>query len=117
MTTTTPIKKRSSKSSADATATTFGSISVRRRPTSESPAWKPETGKLHIVATLSSDGSIHGQVFPNYGFGNNLRNNDNLVGGVINPQPGPTANDQYLFAAKPVEPGPNTTIGRRHPVT
>jgi hypothetical protein len=73
------------------------------------PGVETGNGILHIVGTVSSDGSIHGQVFPNYAFGNNLRNNDNLVGGVINPQPGPTANDQYLFAAKPVEPGPNTT--------
>jgi hypothetical protein len=73
------------------------------------PGLETGNGKLHIVGTLSSDGSIHGQVFPNYGFGNNFVNADNRNGGVIDSQPGPNENDQYLFAAKPVEKGPNTT--------
>ena len=67
------------------------------------PGLESGTGKLHIIGTMSSDGSIHGQVFPNYGFGNNT------VTGAIAPQPNPTENDQYLFAAKPVEKDANTT--------
>jgi hypothetical protein len=55
-----------------------------------------ENGRLHFIGTVSSDGSLHGQVWPNYtpnGMGNS----------AISPAPSPTENDQYLFAAKPVE--------------
>ena len=57
-------------------------------------------GRIHIVGTLSNDGTIHGQLFPNFGSG---------APREISPQPSPTENDQYLFAAKPVEKGPLTT--------
>jgi hypothetical protein len=64
------------------------------------PGIESGNGRIHIVGTLSGDGSIHGQLFPNYGVGNTAD---------IPPQPSPTANDQYLFAAKPVEKDANTT--------
>jgi hypothetical protein len=59
-------------------------------------------GRIHFVGTVSSDGSLHGQIFPAY--------NSSAVGNqdLGNPpsqvvQNSPTYNDQYLFAAKPVE--------------
>jgi len=75
------------------------------------PGIESGNGKLHIIGSMSSDGSIHGQVFPNYGFGNNVASANNLAGqpGPIAAQPGPNENDQYLFSAKPVEKDANTT--------
>jgi hypothetical protein len=62
------------------------------------PGVESGSGRIHIVGTLSSDGSIHGQVFPHYGAGSAA--ND------VTPQPGPSSSDQYLFSAKPVEKAP-----------
>lgn len=57
-------------------------------------------GRVHVIASFSSDGSIHGQIFPNYAAS---------AAEQLGPEPNPTAQDQYLFVAKPVQPGPNTT--------
>jgi hypothetical protein len=77
------------------------------------PGVESGTGRIHIIGSFAGDGSIHGQLFPNYGAGNNgfapaappsagTRNGpgDSLGGDVAN---------QYLFAAKPVEKDANTT--------
>ena len=58
--------------------------------------------RIHFVGTMSSDGSMHGQIFPNYR-GNGEGNS------AIAPAPSPTENDQYLFAAKPAEKDAGTT--------
>lgn len=64
------------------------------------PGVEGPTGRIHIVGTMAGDGSIHGQLFPNY---------EGSINAPVNPQPGPTELDQYLFAAKPVEKTADTT--------
>jgi hypothetical protein len=62
-------------------------------------------GKLHVVGTLSSDGSFRGQVYP--------ESAAVLTGVVVvGPTPNPTPNlaDQYIFAATPTnEPMPTVS--------
>jgi hypothetical protein len=64
-------------------------------------------GKLHVVATMNSDGSFRGQVYPEtaavlsgismqYGFGSPAPNSQN-------------PNDQYTFEATPTDPEPTPT--------
>jgi len=64
------------------------------------PGVESPNGRIHIVGTLASDGSIHGQLFPNYG----TDDNTGEMGSFASPVP-----DQYVFAAKPVEKDANTT--------
>lgn len=58
-------------------------------------------GKLHVVATMNSDGSFKGQVYPEQAA---------VLSGAANlsqvPNPGPTSNDQWIFAALPTDPPP-----------
>jgi hypothetical protein len=61
------------------------------------PYWP--NNRVHFVGTVSTDGSLHGQIWPGY---NNGVSND----GIGSPPPqmsGPATYDQWLFAAKPVE--------------
>ncbi|HTX59572.1 MAG TPA: hypothetical protein VMH02_07800 [Verrucomicrobiae bacterium] len=62
------------------------------------PQEQPD-GRIHFVGTMNKDGSLQGQIFPNYTSGQNS----------LSPAPSPTENDQYLLTAQPVAPGPNTT--------
>lgn len=72
------------------------------------PGIESPNGRIHIVGTMGSDGSIHAQIFPNYAPANEgLGPNPNL-GANPNALSDKTL-DQYLFAAKPVEPDANTT--------
>lgn len=54
--------------------------------------------RLHIVATMNSDGSFRGQAFPQMTLAN--------TSGMTSPVDQATANDQYIFAATPVEKSP-----------
>jgi hypothetical protein len=58
-------------------------------------------GKLHVVATMNSDGSFRGQVYPEQAA---------VLSGAQSlatvPNPGPTTNDQWIFAALPTDPEP-----------
>ena len=77
------------------------------------PGVESGNGRIHIVGTMSSDNSIHGQLFPHYGVpgGDNIpsASTNNAVGMTVIPRPGPTTFDQYIFAAKPVEKTDMTT--------
>jgi hypothetical protein len=62
-------------------------------------------GKLHVVGTMSSDGSFKGQVYPE---------TPAVLSGLSMqqqfPNPTPTSNDQYIFAATPTgEPSPTVS--------
>ena len=73
------------------------------------PGVEQGTGRIHIVGTLSSDGSIHGQVFPHYGAGSdNIPSVTAAPAGTSSSLDG-DAPDQYLFAATPVVKDANTT--------
>jgi len=63
------------------------------------PGVESGSGRIHIIGTLSGDGSIHGQLFPHYGV-----TNDSIpsVGPQSAGAPGDGSGDQYLFAATPV---------------
>lgn len=50
--------------------------------------------RLHVVATMNGDGSFRGQLYPAF-------DAQATVASMPNPQP--TQNDQYIFAAKPVD--------------
>ena len=54
--------------------------------------------RLHIVATMNGDGSFRGQAFPQMTLADTTA--------ATNPVNQATANDQYIFAATPVEKGP-----------
>lgn len=54
-------------------------------------------GTLHVVANMGSDNGFSGQVYPEYAA--SLSGDETL--NAASPQP--TANDQYLFFAKPIE--------------
>ena len=54
--------------------------------------------RLHIVATMNSDGSFRGQAFPQMTLAK--------TSGMTSPVDQATANDQYIFAATPVEKSP-----------
>jgi hypothetical protein len=72
------------------------------------PGVEQGTGRIHIVGTLSSDGSIHGQVFPHYGVG--YANTTNITPARAGASSlGDDTSDQYLFAATPVVKDANTT--------
>ncbi len=53
-------------------------------------------GKLHVVATISSDGSIRGQVYPEQAA---VLTSITMSSAFPNPQP--TSNEQWIFAAQP----------------
>jgi hypothetical protein len=62
-------------------------------------------GKLHVVGTLGTDGSFRGQVYPETAAV--------LAGPTMQaqlPNPSPTSNEQYIFAATPTnEPTPTVS--------
>jgi len=61
-------------------------------------------GKLHVVATMNSDGSFRGQVYPEQAAV--------LSGGALQsqfPNPQPTSTDQWIFAATLSDPEPTPT--------
>jgi hypothetical protein len=58
-------------------------------------------GKLHVVATMNGDGSFKGQVYPEQA--TVFSTAANLASA---PNPGPTSNDQWIFAALPTDPEP-----------
>lgn len=61
-------------------------------------------GKLHIVATMNGDGSFRGQVYPEQAAV--------LASGALQtqfPNPSPTSNEQWIFAATPSDPEPTPT--------
>jgi hypothetical protein len=68
--------------------------------------------KLHVVATMGSDGAFRGQLYPLFAAALNGEspNDHRSLGPDLNvtnqlaPQPQPTISVQYLFAAKPVDP-------------
>ena len=72
-------------------------------------------GRLHVVATMGTDGAFKGQLYPLYA-GNDLSwpavsnrgingSDANIATGAnaVAPAPAPTVDDQYIFAAKPVD--------------
>jgi hypothetical protein len=61
-------------------------------------------GKLHVVATMNTDGSFRGQVYPEQAA---VLNGAQSLATMANPQP--TANDQWIFAAMPTDPEPTPT--------
>ncbi|MEO6835663.1 MAG: hypothetical protein ABI231_07145 [Candidatus Tumulicola sp.] len=54
--------------------------------------------RLHIIATMDADGSFRGQAFPQMTLGD--------ISQMTSATDQATANDQYIFAAKPVERSP-----------
>ena len=58
-------------------------------------------GRLHVVATTSDDGSFRGQVYPVQAA---VLSGLSAQGNFANP--GPTPNDQWIFAATPTETEP-----------
>jgi hypothetical protein len=54
--------------------------------------------RLHIIATMNPDGSFRGQAFPQVSPADTVS--------MRSPTNQATANDQYIFAAKPVEKSP-----------
>ncbi|HEY1654134.1 MAG TPA: hypothetical protein VGF86_03365 [Candidatus Tumulicola sp.] len=65
--------------------------------------------RLHIVATMNGDGSFRGQAFPQMTL-DNVSRLDN-ASQMTSPVNQATANDQYIFAATPVEKGPEDYQG------
>lgn len=53
-------------------------------------------GKLHVIGTMSSDGSFRGQVYPETAA---VLSGPAMALQAANPQP--TSNDQYIFSATP----------------
>jgi hypothetical protein len=60
-------------------------------------------GKLHVVATMSSDNSFRGQAYPEFPEAN-----------VSATSVGTSPNDQYIFAAKPIEKSSEDYPGTGH---
>jgi hypothetical protein len=77
------------------------------------PGVEAGTGHVHVVGTMSSDGSIHGQLFPFYGSDAALQATANAAAiagkGPANAIDQNSVPDQYLFAAKPTEKTADTT--------
>ncbi|HEY2474387.1 MAG TPA: hypothetical protein VGI19_06240 [Candidatus Cybelea sp.] len=69
-------------------------------------------GKLHVVATMNSDGSFKGQVYPETAAVVSGTSMQNFI-----PQPtDPSPNDQYIFAASPsTDSNPQTDSGQTPP--
>lgn len=55
-------------------------------------------GKLHVVATLNSDGSFKGQVYPETAA---VLSGPSMA--IQGAHPSPTSNDQYIFSATPIQ--------------
>ncbi len=64
-------------------------------------------GKLHVVGTLGTDGSFRGQVYPETAA---VLSGPSMQAQSQFPNPGPTSNVQYIFAATPTnEPTPTVS--------
>ena len=62
-------------------------------------------GKLHVVGTLGTDGSFRGQVYPETAA---VLSGPSMQAQI--PNPSPTSNQQYIFAATPTnEPTPTVS--------
>jgi len=70
--------------------------------------------RLHIVGNMDSDGSFKGQAFPQLitadnatsVIGESSRAPANVTSALVSPSSQVAAQQQYLFAAKAIEPGP-----------
>lgn len=69
--------------------------------------------RLHIVGSMNSDGSFTGQAFPQYvssfnapQIATNASQPNAGASALVSPANQPTGVEQYIFAAKPIEPGP-----------